>query len=165
MTSQQKRDASFALMLFSVVIVFLVCSVDYLVLDILSYLKIPYDSFWDKLGNFLLSLNSAVNFIIYCAFGKKFRKEFFLFLNEISGGRWYPDEVASTSKVYTNSAVSGRFIVVHRTYNNNQNQGMFLSAFYISYFFSIRIMRAILSIAGTDNTTISKEPKSAISQL
>ncbi|CAL8089498.1 unnamed protein product [Orchesella dallaii] len=107
MTSQQKRDASFALMLFSVVIVFLVCSVDYLILDILSYLRIPYDSFWDKLGNFLLSLNSAANFIIYCAFGKKFRKEFFLFLNEISGGRWYADEVASTSKIYTNSAVSG----------------------------------------------------------
>ncbi|CAL8089495.1 unnamed protein product [Orchesella dallaii] len=75
LTSTQKRDTSFSIMLIGVVLVFLICNVDYLVLDILDYAGVAFSEFWNYLGNFLLTLNSAVNFLIYCVCGWKFRQE------------------------------------------------------------------------------------------
>ncbi|ODM99157.1 FMRFamide receptor [Orchesella cincta] len=75
LTSTQKRDTSFAIMLIGVVLVFLICNVDYLILDILDYSGVAFSEFWNHLGNFLLTLNSAVNFLIYCVCGWKFRQE------------------------------------------------------------------------------------------
>ncbi len=146
-------------MLFSVVIVFLLCSVDYLVLDILSYLKISYDSFWDNLGNFLLSLNSAVNFIIYCAFGKKFRNEFFVFLNETTKGAWCPNAVHVGSRIVSNSnAVSGGL------YANLRKDGALFSLLYFSYSLNIRIFRAFILIPGATSNLHTKESM-AVSSL
>lgn len=75
LTSTQRRDTSFSVMLIGVVLVFLLCNVDYLVLDILEYSGVEYSIFWNELGNFLLTINSAVNFLIYCVCGWKFRQE------------------------------------------------------------------------------------------
>jgi hypothetical protein len=75
MSSIQRRDASFATMLVGVVVVFLLCSLDYLVLDLMDYFGAAYSLFWVNLGNFLLTVNSAVNFLIYCVCGQKFREE------------------------------------------------------------------------------------------
>lgn len=83
LTSIQRRDQSFAVMLVGVVVVFLVCNVDYLVLDILEYTGVEHPEFWSHLGNFLLTLNSAVNFIIYCACGWKFREELWSLILDI----------------------------------------------------------------------------------
>lgn len=150
-------------MLFSVVVVFLVCSVDYLVLDILSYLQIPYNEFWDSLGNFLLSLNSALNFIIYCAFGKKFRREFFLFLNEISKGALCKKErlaVVSGSRGASNSlAVSGGLHVIQ---SKHSYFNALFSLLYFSYAVNIRIFRAFLLFPGAKSIQHTKESVVAV---
>lgn len=183
MTSQQKRETSFAIMLFSVVIVFLFCSVDYLILDVLTYIGISYHSLWDNLGNILLSLNSAVNFVIYCVFGRKFRKEFFLFIKEITRGKLFRNTVPSSASRGLSSAVmSGRLyalstasspkhaqanigvtkkakqcqIVSCIDNNNFSNRGIYLSTLYV-YFFSARLLKAILFISGTDHNKIANE--------
>ncbi|XP_021965474.2 FMRFamide receptor-like [Folsomia candida] len=83
LTSFQKREISFAMMLVSIVALFLICSLDYLVIDLLTYFNQAYPPFWDQLGNFLLTVNSAGNFIIYCAFGRKFRQEFVAMMRQV----------------------------------------------------------------------------------
>jgi hypothetical protein len=74
-------------MLVSIVALFLICSTDYLVIDLLTYFNKPYPPFWDQLGNFLLTVNSAGNFIIYCAFGRKFRQELKSMMNQMCWGK------------------------------------------------------------------------------
>lgn len=71
------------MMLVSIVALFLICSLDYLVIDLLTYFNQAYPPFWDQLGNFLLTVNSAGNFIIYCAFGRKFRQEFVAMMRQV----------------------------------------------------------------------------------
>lgn len=152
-------------MLFSVVIVFLVCSVDYLVLDILTYIKISYDSFWDSLGNVLLSVNSAVNFIIYCVCGRKFRKEFFQFLYEISNGACCRSaQFDSGSRGASNSVVNsgGLQIIVKNNYQlktpYGNGGGAVAALLRHSHSLSFRIFRAFVCVTGgTSQSVIRKE--------
>ena len=74
MSKLQKRELGLATMLLFVVGVFLLCNVLPLVNNIL-------ESFYDhsvdvlvQLSNFLVILNSSVNFVIYCSCGERFRK-------------------------------------------------------------------------------------------
>lgn len=78
MNVRQSRENNVTLMLVSVVVVFMICQVPALVYNIAySINEESVHSFgWKVLSsmrNFLVTFNSAINFLLYCAFGQKFR--------------------------------------------------------------------------------------------
>jgi len=111
MTSTQKRDFSFAMMLLTIVAAHLLSNLIYFVTDVLSYLNISYSSFWDSMGNFLLTVNSAINFLIYCAFGRKFRHEFKNAFKETFRMRLTRDTSNSSSKGTPHHSISGNWSI------------------------------------------------------
>lgn len=73
----EKREISLAMMLICVVIVFLVCNILALVLNMLeAFYSITLDNV-NQISNLLVTINSSVNFIIYVIFGEKFKRIFF----------------------------------------------------------------------------------------
>lgn len=91
----QRREIGLATMLLCVVMVFFLCNVLSLVLNLLeaSY-NIIYQSLV-KTSNLLVTINSSVNFVIYVIFGEKFKRLFLkLFCSHsflVSTGRESPD--------------------------------------------------------------------------
>ncbi|XP_022235096.1 FMRFamide receptor-like [Limulus polyphemus] len=74
---RQQKEISLATMLLCVVVVFLICNVTAFIVNILEY----FDVYWGSLANLsnlLVTLNSSVNFIIYCIYGHKFKQTLFL---------------------------------------------------------------------------------------
>ena len=65
-------------MLFAVVVVFFVCNVPPLVVNILEVLKINVNAL-NNTSNLLVTFNSSVNLVIYCIFGDKFKRILFSF--------------------------------------------------------------------------------------
>ena len=93
MNVRQSRENNVTIMLVSVVIVFMMCQVPAAVYNV-AY-AIDLETVENRLGwlilspvrNFLVTFNSAINFLLYCAFGQKFRRIFMrtfcrCFLNE-----------------------------------------------------------------------------------
>ncbi|XP_063708195.1 FMRFamide receptor [Culicoides brevitarsis] len=73
----EKREISLAMMLICVVIVFLVCNILALVLNMIeAFYNITLDNV-NQISNLLVTINSSVNFIIYVIFGDKFKRIFF----------------------------------------------------------------------------------------
>ncbi|KAL4227466.1 obsolete signal transducer [Mactra antiquata] len=78
MNVRQSRENNVTIMLVSVVIVFMICQVPALVYNIAYSINEQIESKFgwkvlSSLRNFLVTFNSAINFILYCAFGQKFR--------------------------------------------------------------------------------------------
>lgn len=78
MNVRQSRENNVTLMLVGVVVVFMICQVPALVYNIAYSINenIEKNFGWRVLSsmrNFLVTFNSAINFILYCAFGQKFR--------------------------------------------------------------------------------------------
>lgn len=79
---QTTENNSVTIMLVCVVIVFIVCQFPALVYNVAwsaDYCYVDYSYGWmilSSIRNFLVSINSAVNFILYCALGQKFRRLF-----------------------------------------------------------------------------------------
>ena len=84
MNVRQSRENNVTIMLVAVVAVFIVCQVPALVYNVayaIDKLTVETGTAWAVLSvirNFLVTLNSAINFLLYCAFGQKFRKIFML---------------------------------------------------------------------------------------
>nr|KAG5695269.1 hypothetical protein BaRGS_028204 [Batillaria attramentaria] len=82
MNVRQVRENNVTIMLVSVVMVFIVCQVPALIYNMayaISMATVTTSPSWGVLStlrNFLVNLNSAVNFILYCALGQKFRRTF-----------------------------------------------------------------------------------------
>lgn len=82
MNVRESRENNVTIMLVSVVMVFLVCQVPALIYNMayaIDMLKISNSLGWiflSNVRNFLVTLNSAINFILYCALGQKFRRTF-----------------------------------------------------------------------------------------
>ena len=82
MNVRQSRENNVTIMLVSVVIVFMMCQVPAAVYNV-AY-AIDLQTVKTRLGwsilstvrNFLVTFNSAINFLLYCAFGQKFRRIF-----------------------------------------------------------------------------------------
>ncbi|KAH3833762.1 FMRFamide receptor-like [Dreissena polymorpha] len=75
---RQARENNVTLMLISVVVVFMICQIPALVYNIIYAIhNRKLDTFQIEIlsstRNFLVTFNSAINFILYCAFGQKFR--------------------------------------------------------------------------------------------
>ncbi|UYV71590.1 GPRNNA1 [Cordylochernes scorpioides] len=73
LTCSQRHEIGLALMLFCVVVIFFVCNLLGMVANILEHFQVYWKELVD-VSNLLVSINSSVNFIIYCLFGKKFRR-------------------------------------------------------------------------------------------
>ena len=82
MNVKQSRENNVTIMLVSVVIVFIICQVPALVYNIAvatdnTYVQTTFGyQVLSSFRNFLVTLNSAVNFLLYCALGQKFRRIF-----------------------------------------------------------------------------------------
>ncbi|XP_046377973.1 FMRFamide receptor-like isoform X1 [Haliotis rufescens] len=82
MNVRQSRENNVTIMLISVVLLFMLFQVPALIYNMAYAIDINavHSSFgWKILStirNFLVNLNSAVNFILYCALGQKFRRTF-----------------------------------------------------------------------------------------
>jgi len=80
MNVKQSRENNVTIMLSAVVVVFIVCQVPALVFN-LAYAFYGVDEtkpnrsydILSEVRNFLVNVNSATNFMLYCAFGQKFR--------------------------------------------------------------------------------------------
>lgn len=82
MNVRQSRENNVTIMLVSVVMVFIICQVPALIYNMaysIDMHKMTAFVGWVVLSdirNFLVTLNSAINFILYCALGQKFRRTF-----------------------------------------------------------------------------------------
>ncbi|RUS82758.1 hypothetical protein EGW08_009496 [Elysia chlorotica] len=82
MNVRESRENNVTIMLVSVVIVFIICQVPALIYNMaysIDMPKVSHSYSWNVLSafrNFMVTLNSAVNFILYCALGQKFRRTF-----------------------------------------------------------------------------------------
>ncbi|KAK8753491.1 hypothetical protein OTU49_004665 [Cherax quadricarinatus] len=102
----QRKEIGLAVMLLVVVTVFFVCNVLAFIINILELLDITIDLL-TMASNLLVTINSSVNFIIYCIFGQKFRK---LFLKMFCSGvlsRAVRREVAIDSGAFGNNSLYG----------------------------------------------------------
>ena len=70
------RELKLATILFGIVIVFLCCNILPLILNIVEAIDNKIDTRVVKMSNLLLTINSSVNFLIYVAYGEKFRSSF-----------------------------------------------------------------------------------------
>ena len=76
MSRQEQKEIGLATMLMVVVIVFFLCNVLALVVNILEHLFHKQFPQMININNLLITLNSSVNFIIYCIFNDKFKRIF-----------------------------------------------------------------------------------------
>ncbi|CAO1411623.1 unnamed protein product [Diamesa serratosioi] len=67
------RELKLATILFAIVIVFLCCNILPLILNIVEAIDNEIDTRIVKMSNLLLTINSSVNFLVYVAYGEKFR--------------------------------------------------------------------------------------------
>ncbi|KAL7641811.1 UNVERIFIED_CONTAM: hypothetical protein RMT77_007685 [Armadillidium vulgare] len=71
----QKKELGLAVMLLCVVIVFFLCNILAFIVNVLEMFNITL-VYLTMISNLLVTINSSVNFIIYCIFGQKFRRLF-----------------------------------------------------------------------------------------
>lgn len=82
MNVRQDRENNVTIMLVSVVVVFMICQIPALIYNVAFAINVENVHkiyAWQVLStvrNFMVTFNSAVNFILYCAFGQKFRRTF-----------------------------------------------------------------------------------------
>lgn len=119
----QKKEIGLAVMLLVVVSVFFLCNVLAFIINVLELLDITIDELTMS-SNLLVTINSSVNFIIYCIFGQKFRK---LFLKMFCWGILSSNrgrDVAIESGAYRDNSVYGD----SRTLTNTKTQTIRLSS-------------------------------------
>ena len=75
LTRLQKKEIGLANLLMVVVIVFFVCNILALVVNILEVFNLNIIAL-NNVSNLLVTLNSSVNLVIYCIFGERFKRIF-----------------------------------------------------------------------------------------
>ena len=86
LTRLQKKEIGLANLLMVVVMVFFVCNILALVVNILEVFEYNIIAL-HNVSNLLVTFNSSVNLIIYCIFGEKFKRIFCQLFCHRSGGR------------------------------------------------------------------------------
>ena len=79
MSAHEKKEVRLAVMLMIVVLVFLICNVLPLIVNILEVFGQEINEVTET-SNLLVTLNSSVNFFIYVLFGEKFKRQLLLCL-------------------------------------------------------------------------------------
>lgn len=116
----QRKEIGLAVMLLVVVSVFFVCNVLAFIINILELMNIVVDEL-TMASNLLVTINSSVNFIIYCIFGQKFRK---LLLQMFCASLLPRVARDSESAVFRNNSIYGD----SRTFTNGKTQTFRLSS-------------------------------------
>ncbi|KAG8186962.1 hypothetical protein JTE90_005737 [Oedothorax gibbosus] len=75
LTQRQQKELGLATMLICVVVVFFVCNALALLVNVMELFDM-YQPALVRVSNLLVTLNSSVNFLVYCIFGQKFRRMF-----------------------------------------------------------------------------------------
>ena len=75
MSANQKKELKLAVMLMIVVVVFLLCNILALIVNILEAMNLQI-SVVTEISNLMVTVNSSVNFFIYIIFGEKFKRQF-----------------------------------------------------------------------------------------
>ena len=75
LTNQEKSDHGLAKMFSIVIVVFIFCNSWIFIYNILESFEIVHETL-EALTTLMITFNSAINIVIYCAFGQKFRKSF-----------------------------------------------------------------------------------------
>ncbi|CAL4059958.1 unnamed protein product, partial [Meganyctiphanes norvegica] len=121
MSRVQKKEIGLAMMLMVVVIIFFICNLLAFVINILELIEFVVDEL-TQFSNLLVTINSSVNFIIYCIFGQKFRK---YFLKLFCSARCCPgaESRRTLQSVYNNSVYGDR------SFTNGRTQTVRLSSF------------------------------------
>jgi len=83
MSAHEKKEMKLAVMLMIVVVVFLICNILALIVNILEAMKRQV-SHVTEISNLLVTINSSVNFFIYIIFGEKFKRQFWQCLRQKS---------------------------------------------------------------------------------
>ena len=74
MSVHEKKELRLAVMLMIVVVVFLICNILPLIVNILEVFKHDINEVTET-SNLLVTVNSSVNIFIYITFGEKFKKQ------------------------------------------------------------------------------------------
>ncbi|XP_064114594.1 FMRFamide receptor-like isoform X1 [Macrobrachium nipponense] len=91
----ERKEIGLAVMLLVVVTVFFLCNVLAFIINVLELSRIVIDEL-TVASNLLVTINSSVNFIIYCIFGQKFRRVFLkMFCSRILPGSLARDRANS----------------------------------------------------------------------
>lgn len=103
----QKREIGLATMLFCVVVVFFICNLPPLVINIIETFGLGVDlSVLINISNLMVTINSSVNFIIYVIFGEKFKRLFLVLFCHNSmfhgSGRESPDGLTHEESFLSN---------------------------------------------------------------
>lgn len=112
LSRMEKREIGLATMLLCVVIVFLMCNILALVINVLEAFYNSINDYLVKTSNMLVTINSSVNFIIYVIFGEKFKRIFLLLFCKGRIGRESPDGLMLDDSSFSNgdgNRSSGRF--------------------------------------------------------
>ena len=92
LSAQELKEHNLATMLLMVVLVFFICNALALVVNVIELLKfVDLLYYLGILSNSLVILNSSVNILVYCTFGKKFRTVFMQIFLCIKNEHKYPE--------------------------------------------------------------------------
>jgi len=84
MSTHEKNELKLASMLMIVVVVFLICNILPLIVNILEKFEVGSINEVTETSNLLVTINSSVNFFIYIIFGERFKKQLCQCLQEKS---------------------------------------------------------------------------------
>ena len=84
MSAHEKNELKLASMLMIVVVVFLICNILPLIVNILEKFEVGSINEVTETSNLLVTINSSVNFFIYIIFGERFKKQLCQCLQEKS---------------------------------------------------------------------------------
>lgn len=108
----ERREIGLATMLLCVVVVFVLFNILGLYINFMEAFKNELDDTIILISNFLVTINSSVNFIIYVIFGEKFKRIFLLLFCKGRIGRESPDGLVHDDSSFSNgdgNRSSGRF--------------------------------------------------------
>ena len=117
LSAQELKEHNLATMLLMVVLVFFICNALALVVNVLELLGFTY--LVQNLGilsNSLVIINSSVNILVYCTFGKKFRTVFM----QIFFGKQPPCTII-TSRSVAHSHATQAMNLSNTTYSSSLN--------------------------------------------
>ncbi|XP_035224039.1 FMRFamide receptor-like [Stegodyphus dumicola] len=117
LSRKQEGEFSLAMMLLCVVIIFLICNILALLVNIIEYFDIFLPSLV-RVSNLLVTINSSVNFVIYCIFGRKFKRTFLIlfckypiqrssFNDSLQGSTWIRFRTIKSSSGSLNHSING----------------------------------------------------------
>ncbi|EAA01756.2 AGAP001862-PA [Anopheles gambiae str. PEST] len=108
LSRSEKREIGLATMLICVVIVFLLCNLPAMMINIVEAFYSVIIEYMVKVSNLLVTINSSVNFFIYVIFGEKFKRIFLLLFCKPRGRQSPDDGLIHDDSSFSNGDASNR---------------------------------------------------------